>query len=197
MLSMHEISSNMSLHMSGQINMHPFMRKREFCLPTTSFINWIESSFEANDIKKEEEKHKKTPWVENWGSGWCFKIFMCVYVVNCYLFKKLFWNLISHVISRCHLKFDTHIVLVFFWQKFFLFFSLIFMLRRKIQTQKFIQIQAWCIMVRGWKLLALLATIIVYIIGILVLSIVNLQAQPHKRMRNSRFLTDVRKFGSF
>lgn len=52
-------------------------------------------------------------------------------------------------------------------------------------------------MVRGWKLLALFATIIVYIIGILVLSIVNLQAQPHKRMRNSRFLTDVRVFGAF
>lgn len=119
-----------------------------------------------------------------------------VYVVNCYLFKKLSWNLISHVISRCHLKFPLLIYITlcgFSFDKSFSFlFSLIFKLRRKIYTQKFIQIQAWCIMVRGWKLLALLATIIVYIIGILVLSIVNLQAQPHKRMRNSRFLTDVR-----
>lgn len=46
-------------------------------------------------------------------------------------------------------------------------------------------------MIRGWKLITLVGTILIYVVGILVLSIVNLQAPPQKRMRNSRFLTDV------
>ncbi|CAG9804579.1 unnamed protein product [Chironomus riparius] len=46
-------------------------------------------------------------------------------------------------------------------------------------------------MLRGWKLITLIALIIiVYIVGILVLSIANLQAPSQKRMRNSRFVTD-------
>lgn len=49
-------------------------------------------------------------------------------------------------------------------------------------------------MIRGWKLVTLVATIIVYVVGILVLSIVNLQSPPQKRMRNSRFLSDVSAF---
>lgn len=56
-------------------------------------------------------------------------------------------------------------------------------------------------MIRGWKLVTLVGTIIVYVVGILVLSIVNLQTPPQKRMRNSRFLTDVsflkKKFKKF
>lgn len=47
-------------------------------------------------------------------------------------------------------------------------------------------------MLRGWKFVGLSATIILYVLGILVLSIVNLQApRNEKRARNSRFVTDV------
>ena len=51
-------------------------------------------------------------------------------------------------------------------------------------------------MLRGWKLITLIALIIiVYIVGILVLSIANLQAPSQKRIRNSRFVTDVSIIG--
>ncbi|KAG5682455.1 hypothetical protein PVAND_011806 [Polypedilum vanderplanki] len=46
-------------------------------------------------------------------------------------------------------------------------------------------------MFRQWKLLTLIATVIIYIIGILILSLVNLQAtSQQKRFRTSRFVSD-------
>lgn len=47
-------------------------------------------------------------------------------------------------------------------------------------------------MMRGWKFLGLSATIMIYVLGILVLSIVNLQTpRNEKRARNSRYVTEV------
>lgn len=47
-------------------------------------------------------------------------------------------------------------------------------------------------MMRGWKFFGLSATIILYVLGILVLSIVNLQTpRNEKRARTSRFVTDI------
>ncbi|CRL01941.1 CLUMA_CG015069, isoform A [Clunio marinus] len=47
-------------------------------------------------------------------------------------------------------------------------------------------------MLRGWKFVGLSATIILYVLGILVLSIVNLQTpRSEKRVKNSRYVTDV------
>ena len=49
-------------------------------------------------------------------------------------------------------------------------------------------------MLRGWKFVGLAATIILYVLGILVLSIVNLQTpRNEKRGKNSRIVTDVSK----
>lgn len=50
-------------------------------------------------------------------------------------------------------------------------------------------------MLRGWKFVGLSATIILYVLGILVLSIVNLQTpRNEKRGRNARYANDVSKF---
>lgn len=47
-------------------------------------------------------------------------------------------------------------------------------------------------LLRGWKFVGLSATIILYVLGILVLSIVNLQApRNEKRGKNSHIVTDV------
>jgi hypothetical protein len=47
-------------------------------------------------------------------------------------------------------------------------------------------------MLRGWKFVSLAATIILYVLGILVLSIVNLQTpRNEKRVKNGRLATDV------
>lgn len=47
-------------------------------------------------------------------------------------------------------------------------------------------------MLRGWKFVGLSATIILYVLGILVLSIVNLQTpRTDKRGRHTRIVTDV------
>lgn len=49
-------------------------------------------------------------------------------------------------------------------------------------------------MLRGWKFVGLSATIILYVLGILVLSIVNLQTpRSERRGKNSRFGVDVSK----
>lgn len=49
-------------------------------------------------------------------------------------------------------------------------------------------------MLRGWKFVGLSATIILYVLGILVLSIVNLQTPRNERRgKNSRYGVDVSK----
>jgi hypothetical protein len=147
----------------------------------------------------EKNKHENLPFMEKK----CIKNVFGTFLSTCYSILST-WDAfeLSFSCQICLFKESclSKMILYFFpneWALiyFILFFYFLHPIRLKEIFVQHNEHFLWLfMMIRGWKLITLALTIIVYVVGILVLSIVNLQSPSQKRSRNSRFFTDVSFF---